>query len=46
MFDIIEGRILFSSQPVTFREILFFWKKKEKITLKDYALYQSSGRSF
>lgn len=46
MFDIIEGRILFSSQLVTFREILFFFlkKKKTKITLKDYGLYQSSGR--
>ena len=47
MFDIIEGRILFSSQLVTFREILFFFLKKKnktKITLKDYGLYQSSGR--
>lgn len=42
MIDIIEGRILFSFQLVTFREILFFLKKK--ITLKDYGLYQSSGR--
>ena len=28
MFDIIEGRILFSSQLATFREILFFSEKK------------------
>ena len=28
MFDIIEGWILFSSQLVTFREILFFFEKK------------------
>lgn len=42
MIDIIEGRILFSSQLVKFREILFFLKKK--IALKDYGLHQSSGR--
>ena len=30
MFDIIEGGILFSSQLVTFREILFFFLKKKK----------------